>query len=45
MNQVGITTDGRPVVSGVFPLFGTRGLPLEIILAVERRHLTVAGFS
>jgi hypothetical protein len=22
MNQVGITTDGHPVVSGVFPLFG-----------------------
>jgi hypothetical protein len=22
MNQVGITTDGRPVVSGFFPLFG-----------------------
>jgi hypothetical protein len=45
MNQVGITTDGRPVVSGFFPLFGTRGLPLDIILAVERRHRTVAGFS
>jgi hypothetical protein len=45
MNQVGITTDGRPVVSGVFPLVGTRGLPLEIILAVERRHHTVTGFS
>jgi hypothetical protein len=45
MNQVGITTDGRPIVSGFFPLVGTRGLPLEIILAVERRRRTVTGFS
>lgn len=32
MKQSGITTDGKPVFAGVFPLMGTHGVPLEIIL-------------
>lgn len=32
MLQSGETTDGRPVVTGVFTLMSTHGLPLEFIL-------------
>lgn len=42
MHQSGITTDDRPVLAGVFPLFGTHGLPLDIILAeLNARGLVV----
>ncbi len=29
--QVGITTDGKPVMSGIFSFYETHGIPLEII--------------
>lgn len=32
MNQSGITIDGKPVLSGVFDLVGTVGLPLDIVI-------------
>ena len=32
MEQSGETTDGRPVYAKVFPLVGTHGVPLEVIL-------------
>lgn len=44
MNQVGTTTDGRPVVAGVFPLFGTHGVPLDIILAELTRDGLVVSW-
>lgn len=40
MRQSGITTDDRPVVADVFPLVGTRGVPLDIVLG----ELARAGF-
>ena len=40
MRQSGITTDDRPVVADVFPLVGTRGVPLDIVLG----ELLKAGF-
>ena len=33
IRQTGITTDNRIVLGGVFPLVGTHGIPLEIVLA------------
>lgn len=33
VNQSGITTDGKIVVSGIYRFHETRGLPLEVILA------------
>lgn len=32
MRQTGETTEGKPVYAGVFPLVGTHGIPLELIL-------------
>lgn len=32
MQQSGLTIEGLPVYSGVFPLVGTHGVPLEIVL-------------
>lgn len=32
MKQSGETTEGRPVYAEVFPLVGTHGIPLELIL-------------
>lgn len=38
MIQTGITTDGKPVVAGVFKLMSTHGLPLEFILEELKRR-------
>jgi alanyl-tRNA synthetase len=32
MQQSAVTTEGQPVMAGVFPLVGTHGIPLEVIL-------------
>ena len=32
MHQSGITTDNHPVLAGVFPLVGTHGVPLKLVL-------------
>lgn len=29
--QIGITTEGKPVMSGIFAFYETHGIPLEII--------------
>lgn len=29
---VGVTTDGRPVVGGLFPLVSSEGIPLEVVI-------------
>lgn len=43
MNQVGTTTDNRPVVAGVFTLVGTHGIPLDIVLTeLEKAGLVVS---
>lgn len=34
--QIGITTDGRPVVRHVFALIGTHGIPLEMVLELMK---------
>jgi hypothetical protein len=44
MNQVGITTDGRPLVAGVFPLLGTHGVRLEVIIAELARAALVVSW-
>jgi len=37
MEQSGITTEGQPVIAGVFPLVGTHGVPLEFVLSEFKR--------
>ena len=34
----GITDDGRQVVSGVFELISTHGIPLDVVLEILDRH-------
>lgn len=36
--EVGITDDGKKVVSGVFSVFDTCGLPLDIVFDLCERH-------
>jgi hypothetical protein len=33
MQESGMMTDNRPVLAGSFPLVGTHGVPLEVVLA------------
>lgn len=40
MHQTGETTDGKVVVSGVFTLMSTHGLPLEFILEELKRAIS-----
>ena len=38
MHQTATTTDNYPVLAGVFPLVGTHGVPLEIVLDFFQRR-------
>lgn len=32
--QVGVTVDGKPVVSGIFKMFETHGIPLDVLIGI-----------
>lgn len=34
LKQIGITKDNKPVLSGVFALYQTEGLPIDIIFSI-----------
>lgn len=36
--QIGTTTDGKPTIENVFCLYGTHGIPLELILDVFKTN-------
>jgi hypothetical protein len=38
MKTVGMTTDGHRVVAGVFKLYDTAGLPLDVLFSELREH-------
>lgn len=38
MKQIGITADARPVMTDVFVLVGTHGLPLEMVLELMKER-------
>jgi hypothetical protein len=45
MKIIGITTDDKPVVAGVYKMCGTHGLPLEIVLDYFRTHVLIISWS